>query len=73
MGNITADIKPLTKEEEASLRNLVSLVSAPGKSENEIANIVIEEAGAYFSGDKGLDEVTKNIQNRATTYIQESK
>ena len=33
--------------------------------------IIYEEMPAYFAGQKSFDEVTKLINNRATTYLNE--
>ncbi len=38
-----------------------------------ILNIIHEDAAAYFSGQKSLDETVKIIQNRATWVIGESR
>ncbi len=37
----------------------------------EILNIIYEEAGAYFSGDKGKDEVIRIIQSRVQILLDE--
>ena len=36
-----------------------------------LVNIIVEEAGAYFSGDKELDQVVKIIENRVQLYLDE--
>ena len=36
-------------------------------------DIVTEQAGPYFSGDKSLDEAVKNIQDRVNLYINENR
>ena len=38
-----------------------------------IVDIIIEEAPAYFNGQKTAEEVSRIIQQRATTLLQESK
>ena len=40
---------------------------------NEIINIINEEAGAYYSGQKGADDVVSVIQNRIKLYVDENK
>ena len=37
-----------------------------------MANIISEEAGAYYSGEKTLDEVTRIIQSRVSLYLSEN-
>ncbi|HBA49649.1 MAG TPA: hypothetical protein DCZ91_18000 [Lachnospiraceae bacterium] len=39
--------------------------------QSEVTGIIAEEMGSYFTGDKALEEVTKVIQNRVSTLIQE--
>lgn len=36
-----------------------------------IQNIVVEEATAYFAGDKTADEIVKIIESRVRTYVAE--
>ena len=38
-----------------------------------ISNIVLEEVGAYFSGQKSAKETADVIQSRVKVYILESK
>lgn len=35
--------------------------------------IVLEEAQAYFEGDKGLDDTAEIIQDRIQTYVNENR
>ncbi len=41
--------------------------------DDEIVNIINEEAGAYYSGQKRIDEVVSVIQNRIQLYVNENK
>lgn len=41
--------------------------------DDEIIKIINEEAGAYYSGQKGIDEVVSVIQNRIKLYVDENK
>ena len=41
--------------------------------QSEVTGIIAEEMGGYFSGDKALEEVTKVIQNRVNTLVQENR
>lgn len=73
VGSIVADIKPLTEEEEQEFRNLVDSVTSVGFQDDMIVQIVLEEARQYYSEEKSLDETCSMIQNRVTTYINESR
>ena len=39
--------------------------------DSALADIIAGTAGAYFAGDKTLDETVELIQNRASLYISE--
>ena len=39
----------------------------------KIMEIVLEEAEGFFKGQKSVDEVSKTLQNRITTYLAETK
>lgn len=41
--------------------------------DDEILQIINEEAGAYYSGQKGMDDVVSVIQNRIQLYLNEQK
>lgn len=41
--------------------------------DDEIMKIISEEAGAYYSGQKGMDDVVSVIQNRVQLYVNENK
>ena len=40
--------------------------------DDEIINIINEEAGAYYSGQKGIEDVVNIIQNRVQLYVNEN-
>ncbi len=41
--------------------------------EADLREIILEEAGSYFSGDKSVDEVMKVIKNRVSLFISEQE
>ena len=47
--------------------------SPEDRVEDSIVNIVLEEAGSYYNGDKSLEDVTEIIQNRVSTLVQEQR
>ncbi|MBO4862731.1 MAG: hypothetical protein J5517_00045 [Eubacterium sp.] len=65
--------KPLTDEELQIFRDLVDSVSGQMEYNDNVVDIIAEEAEAYFKGDKSVDEVASIIQNRANTYVNENK
>ncbi len=73
MDGLDVECKPLTQEQVADYRALVDSASGVWAYDENVQKIVSEEAAAYFSGDKSLDDVCAIIQNRATTYVNENK
>ena len=67
------EIVPLTDKQVEMYRDIVSRVDREYNYNTEIMNIIDEEAAAFFAGQKSASEVAKIIQNRANTYINESK
>ena len=60
-----------TKETKELLIHLVENVHVVRNSDPRVMSIILEEAPAYFLDQRSLDDVCKNIQNRAKTLIAE--
>jgi hypothetical protein len=71
--DIVIDIKPLDQDEIDLFKEQVNRASKVWSYDASLFDIIGEEVGAYFAGDKTLDETASLIQNRAQTYIQENK
>ncbi|RKM57054.1 hypothetical protein D6853_03285 [Butyrivibrio sp. X503] len=65
-------IKPLTQEEVDEVSEFVLSIDKCYNYNNDIHNIIMEEAGAYFSGQKSAEEVAKIIQSRISIFINEN-
>lgn len=61
-----------TDEEIALVQELISVARPAVSSNDEIFNIITEEADAYFKGQKSVDEVAGVIQSRAQIYVSEN-
>lgn len=72
-GNWTAEIYAATEEEINELRQMIANVHLEGGRSQTIINIVTEEAGAYFSGQKTAEEVAEIIQSRVEIYVNENR
>ncbi|MBR1701138.1 MAG: extracellular solute-binding protein [Lachnospiraceae bacterium] len=59
------------KEDVEAVRNLVERVTGKFEYNNEIQNIIDEEAESFFRGQKSLGQVTEVIQNRVQLYLNE--
>ncbi len=72
-GDFTYEVKAATQEQIDALRRLVD-TARPGKNtDTEILNIIIEEAGPYFAGQKTAQEAADIIQSRVQIYISENQ
>lgn len=66
-------IDPLSDEEADNLLSYIESVNMSNYYDESLANIISEEADAFFKGDKTAEEVAKIIQSRAQVYINESR
>ena len=78
LNNIGDDIllnslKPVDQETADEYKNTINRISKMQSEDVSLKNIIKEEVGAYFAGDKSVDEVCEIIQNRASIYIQENR
>ncbi|MDE6625110.1 MAG: hypothetical protein K2K56_01930 [Lachnospiraceae bacterium] len=72
-GGITLDLRPVTKEEVDLVNELIWRTDREESMDDEIFNMITEEARMYFSGEKGLDETVSIIQDRVTTFVNETR
>lgn len=63
----------LPKERLEYYKEVCTSVSSIRYKEDQILNIINEEAAAYFAGQKSVDEVTRIIQSRASIYVKEKQ
>lgn len=63
----------LTKEQTDSIRAMVEGATQVLRNDDKLNAIISEEAESFFSGQKSIDVVADIIQNRASTYISESR
>ena len=72
IGETEYQIGQITQEQADAFKALVNNVSLCGDYDADVMDIVTEEAGAFFAGDKTADQVADLIQNRVTTYLGEN-
>lgn len=73
INNEEVTIEPATKEEADRWLNFIFKVDKKTSSgTQELIKIVSEEAAAYFSGQKTVDDVAQIIQSRMSIYISEN-
>ncbi|MCR5417562.1 MAG: hypothetical protein K6E84_01440 [Lachnospiraceae bacterium] len=73
MDDVEVEIKPLNEDQVALMRDIVANVDHRVDMDNDIMNIITEEAGALFSKQKSAKEVAGIIQNRVSTYVNENR
>lgn len=61
----------LTQEKADALEALISSVEHAQSSDTDVMDIILEEAAGFFAGQRSIDDVCKNIQNRASLVVQE--
>lgn len=65
-------IDPLTQEQLDQLIGFIRSVDKAQYNNEDLWNIVKEEAEAFFSGQKSVQDVAGIIQNRAQVYVNEN-
>lgn len=67
----TEDI--LEPERQEEIRAILEDARFAPINNEDIINIILEEADAYFSDVKSIEEVCKAIQNRVNLYLEENQ
>lgn len=65
------DLIDVTEEDLAELRELISGCHVSTGCDDAVLSIILEEASAYFSGARGIDDTLKFITDRVDTRIHE--
>jgi len=68
---ISYEGRAITLEEMEQLLDLYNRSTGLFGLEDSIINIVTEQAGAYFAGDRSLDDTVAAIQSRVGLYLAE--
>lgn len=66
-------MEPMTAEEAAEFTQFLSGLTLVGEYDTSMIDIVMEEAAAYFEGQKSAQDVASIIQSRMRIYISESR
>ena len=65
--------KPMPEAEAKMIYDyILSIDNIVDTYDSKISEIIDEESGAFFSGQKSAEEVADIIQSRVTTYINEN-
>ena len=70
--NKSVDVDPLTEDEKKKIVDyIMNTTTIVDNFDPEIQNIIMEEAEAFFEGEKKSDEVISNLQNRISILLSE--
>ncbi len=72
IGEQQIKLDPLTEEEVQFMKDFVQSVTLVNSPNQNVYNIVNEEASAFFNGQKTAKEVADIIQSRLTIYVNEN-
>ena len=64
---------PLSQEQADVYVNLVQRTKKVGYFDDDITDILLEEAQSYFSGKNSLEDAVRYTQNRVNTYVNEKR
>lgn len=66
-------LDPLTTEQRDKLVDFVSSVNTRAYNNDEVFNIISEEMGAFYQGQKSAKECASVIQSRVQIYVNENR
>lgn len=61
----------VSQEDYEQIMALYNAISPAGGLSEDVLSMIVEQAGAFFAGDKSLEDVSGLIQNRAMLYVNE--
>ena len=68
---IDVTVNALTQEEYDQIMELYNAAEGIVDYDVNLMNIITEQAGAYFAGDRSLDDTVAAIQSRVGLYLAE--
>lgn len=72
IGEVEYDLSPLTQAQAEEFKTMVNTAMFAGSYDSNIWEIISEESGAFFAGDKSAEETAALIQNRVKIYLGET-
>ncbi len=72
LGDQEVVVQPMTQEEVDYVKDFVESLTMVYNANENVYNIITEEASAYFSGQKSAKEVADIIQSRVSIYVNEN-
>ncbi len=72
IGDTQIEVKPLSQQDVDTVKEFVESHPLTYSPNQEVSNIVNEEATAYFKGQKTAQEVAEIIQSRVSIFVNEN-
>ena len=66
-------IYAMTQEQADEVMNVITTCTRVADYNSSIYDIVAEQAEAFFSGQKSVDDVARLIQSKANIYVNEQR
>lgn len=73
VGGVDVKLDPMTQEEAQEFTDFLTSLTLVGEFDQNLNEIIEEEAAPFFEGQKSAEEVAKIIQSRMQIYISESR
>ena len=67
------ELYAVTQEQYDAVMDLINSTTSYLDYDQNVLDIITEEAAGYFAGSKTLEEASRLIQSRVNLYIQEQK
>jgi len=72
-GSIEIEIKALTQEQAAKIRQLIETTDRWANYDEELTEMIRSECEAFFAGQKSAEEVGRLLQSKMTIYVNEQR
>lgn len=72
-GSVTVSVGAISESTAERFRHMIENAHDAGQSDMTVFQIISEETGAYFHGEKSVDEIADIIQSRVSIYLAESR
>lgn len=66
-------LPPMSQEQVDEIVNMIYSIEKPSYSNQDVLNIIQEEIGGFYSGQKSAQEVAGVIQSRVQIYVAENR
>ncbi|MCR5213784.1 MAG: extracellular solute-binding protein [Eubacterium sp.] len=71
MGDLLIQNRIISEKEEKYFYNILDNINGTYGCNNTVEDIIVEEAGDYFDGNKTAEEVAEIVQDKVSTYLSE--